>query len=225
MKQRSTRTSGYTHAQSPDKTPCARRRWRTRCAARPCPSQTHGPRPPRRPRRPQHAVQPQSGRCAVRVPRRDDTMVKCRRCVVVSGAGVTSYDRRWCWCRHAHTFSRYAPAPNLHICLLRRHLQIMTYTVCADRRQRGQPTALLVPSVGRVGDCCCCGLLPRAQMTHVHTSSKQHSLGRVIVPMSTAPVLCRWAVQPRGALAIALSSAQRSMRRSPQSDATKPARA
>ena len=96
------------------------------------------------------------------------TVVKCRRCVVVSGAGVTSYDRRWCWCRHAHTSSRHAPAPNLHICLLRRHLQIMTYTVCADRRQRGQPTALLVPSVGRVGDCCCCGLLPRAQMTHVH---------------------------------------------------------
>ena len=111
---------------------------------------------------------------------------------VVSGAGVTSYDRRWCWCRHAHTSSRHPPAPNLHICLLRRHLQIMTYTVCADRRQRGQPTALLVPSVGRVGDCCCCGLLPRAQMTHVHTSSKQHSLGRVIVPMSTAPILCRW---------------------------------
>ena len=112
----------YTHAQSPATTPCARRRWRTRCAARPCPSQTHGPRPPRRPRRPQHAVQPQSGRCAVRVPRRDDTMVKCRRCVVVSGAGVTSYDRRWYWCRHAHTSSRHAPAPNLHICLLRRHL-------------------------------------------------------------------------------------------------------
>ena len=145
--------------------------------------------------------------------------------LVVSGAGVTSYDRRWCWCRHAHTSSRHAPAPSLHICLLRRHLQIMTHTVCADRRQRGQPTALLVPSVGRVGDCCCCGLLPRAQMTHVHTSSKQHSLGRVIVSMSTAPVLCRWAVQPRGALAIAISSAQRSMRRSPQSDATKPARA
>ena len=106
--------------------------------------QTHRPRPPRRSRRPQHAFRPQSGRCAARVPRRDDTVVKCRRCVVVSGAGVTSYDRRWCWCRHAHTFSRYAPAPNLHICLLRRHLQIMTYTVCADRRQRGQPTALSV---------------------------------------------------------------------------------
>ena len=40
---------------------------------------------------------------------------------VVSGAGVTSYDRRWCWCRHAHTSSRHPPAPNLHICLLRKH--------------------------------------------------------------------------------------------------------
>ena len=107
-----------------------------------------------------------------------------------------------------------------------RRLQIVTCTVCADRRQRGQPTALLVPSVGRVGDCCCCGLLPRAQMTHVHTSSKRHSFGRVIVPMSL--LLQSFAAglsRPRGALAIALSSAQRSMRRRPQSDATKPARA
>ena len=43
------------------------------------PSQTHRPRPPRRPRRPQHAVRARSGKCAVRVPRRDDTVVKCRR--------------------------------------------------------------------------------------------------------------------------------------------------
>ena len=154
--------------------------------------------------------------------------LKCRRCVVVSGAGVTSYDRRWYWCRHAHTSSRHAPAPNLHICLLRRHL--------VDCRSSLAPCVLTAASEAsrqhywcrrlvEFGDCCCCGLLPRAQMTHVHTSSKQHSLGRVIVPMSTAPVLCRWAVQPRGALAIALSSAQRSMRRRPQSDATKPARA
>ena len=63
-------------------------------------------------------------------------------------------------------------------------------------------------------------------MTHVHTSSKQHSLGRVIVPMSLLLQSFAAGLSSRvEALAIALSSAQRSMRRSPQSDATKPARA
>ena len=198
---------------------------RTRCAARP---QPHGPRPPRRPRRPQHAVRPRSGKCAVRVPRRADTMVKCRR--RVGRERCRRHELRQALVL-VQARSHFLPAPTctyfarMPASKTLRRLQIVTCTVCADRRQRGQPTALLMPSVGRVGDCCCRGLLPRAQMTHVHTSSKQHSLGRVIVPMSTAPILCRWAVQPRGALAIALSSAQRSMRRSPQSDATKPARA
>ena len=124
------------------------------------PGQTHAPRPPRRPRRSQHAVRPQSGSVPsiyrVATTSRPVSLLRpperCQRHDSCRGDGGCAGTLALPPGTHLHLTCTYLPASKTL-----GQLQVMNCTGCADRSQRGQPTALLVLSVGRVGECCCCG--------------------------------------------------------------------